>query len=553
MLLERYSEDINGTLPIVGLSKPLQLCTGGLRYLLDAGKTRVNAVLPDKGLAMLPLLLSFLLSRRKSPHSKPSWLNQIGKEVFFNLKTRSISVTNLGPAYAGDKRIKGKVTIGNGPGFEGTNYMGTIPEFAMRFATEEPRYPNNTIGDASKLSEWLFKDHAFVPPHIELTKSPEKIICILTRKANFENAIRDFKPFGVELRELVEFQYFKSGTDGELLYRRRLTDNAPDVNVFSSAGALAEFLFNQAGNGQVQGTDILLLADEETLAAEFLGLIPIEHPSFNNINFVFFSDSHALDFHKICSDMNFSVFALDGHMQQLQDATSSEQNLSFSDGLSQFEKKLERSLKKAERNFMPVRNSALDQYMKLLKSISSKVNVEGLPLSNETLFRAIKLQKEIAQAWIARSTEDVEQIKSQITSLKELLRFDRQLCDEIEMLWQLLDEHVNLLLDVPNTRSVVEFLKNNSEQQYVLVEEYETSAERARRFIESNELLNVTVVSLRALRGKFFDEPIIVPYLPSNRNSDLLSSASATENFFLFLTDFENQFLKTEVRGQTNR
>ena len=138
MLLERYSDDINGTLPIVGLSKPLQLCTGGLRYLLDAGKTRVNAVLPDKGLAMLPLLLSFLLSRRKSPHSKPSWLNQIGKEVFFNLKTRSISVTNLGPAYAGDKRIKGKATIGNGPGFEGTNYMGTIPEFAMRFATEEP-------------------------------------------------------------------------------------------------------------------------------------------------------------------------------------------------------------------------------------------------------------------------------------------------------------------------------------------------------------------------------------------------------------------------------
>ena len=97
--------------------------------------------------------------------------------------------------------------------------------------------------------------------------------------------------------------------------------------------------------------------------------------------------------------------------------------------------------------------------MKLLKSISSKVNVEGLPLSNETLFRAIKLQKEIAQAWIARSTEEVEQIKGQITSLKELLRFDRQLCDEIEMLWQLLDENVELLLDVPNTRSVVEFLK----------------------------------------------------------------------------------------------
>ena len=57
----------------------------------------------------------------------------------------------------------------------------------MRFATEEPRYPNNTIGDASKLSEWLFKDHA-LPPHIELTKSPKEIICILTRKANFENA-----------------------------------------------------------------------------------------------------------------------------------------------------------------------------------------------------------------------------------------------------------------------------------------------------------------------------------------------------------------------------
>ena len=150
-----------------------------------------------------------------------------------------------------------------------------------------------------------------------------------------------------------------------------------------------------------------------------------------------------------------------------------------------------------------------------------------------------------------RSTEDVEQIKGQITSLKELLRFDRQLCDEIEMLWQLLDENVELLLDVPNTRSVVEFLKNNSEQQYVLVEEYEPSAERARRFIESNELLTVTVVSLRALRGKFLTSHI-VPYLPSNRNSDLLSSASATENFFLFLTDFEKSIFENRS-ARTNK
>ena len=55
----------------------------------------------------------------------------------------------------------------------------------------------------------------------------------------------------------------------ENYYRRRLTDNAPDVNVPSSAGALAEFLFNQAGNGQVQGTDILLLADEELWQRSF--------------------------------------------------------------------------------------------------------------------------------------------------------------------------------------------------------------------------------------------------------------------------------------------
>ena len=98
-------------------------------------------------------------------------------------------------------------------------------------------------------------------------------------------------------------------------------------------------------------------------------------------------------------------------MQQLQDATLSEQNLSFSDGLSQFEKKLERSLKKAERNFMPVRNSALDQYMKLLKSISSKVNVEGCRLQRNFV-QSNKAAKGNSSGGL-QSTEDVEQIRVQ--------------------------------------------------------------------------------------------------------------------------------------------
>ena len=103
MLLERYSDDINGTLPIV-VSKPLQLCTGGLRYLLMLVKKRVNAVLPDKWLRCAAFV-SFCFRKKflKSFPAQSNWERGV-----FNLKTRSISVTNLGPAYAGDKRIKGR-------------------------------------------------------------------------------------------------------------------------------------------------------------------------------------------------------------------------------------------------------------------------------------------------------------------------------------------------------------------------------------------------------------------------------------------------------------
>ena len=129
---------------------------------------------------------------------------------FFDMKNLSVAVKYLGPAFASGERIEGRVKIGTSQKRTKEHFWTTIPEQALEFATVEPRYPDNISGNAKLISQWLLKENAFVPPHIHFTNKLEKHFCVLTRKANFLTIISDFKPFGIQLRELVNFHYFKT-------------------------------------------------------------------------------------------------------------------------------------------------------------------------------------------------------------------------------------------------------------------------------------------------------------------------------------------------------
>ena len=58
LLVEREHPEFNGALPFLGLSKPLQMCIGGIRYLLENKVRKTLAVLPDRGLMLLRLPLT---------------------------------------------------------------------------------------------------------------------------------------------------------------------------------------------------------------------------------------------------------------------------------------------------------------------------------------------------------------------------------------------------------------------------------------------------------------------------------------------------------------
>ena len=112
LLIERTSAQFLGTSPLFAMSKSMKLLIGATRFLMGANKNRIHLVLPDKGLATLPLLCSFLLDYRFSEKQSPEWLEENGKEIFFNMKNLSVAVKYLGPAFSSGERIQGRVKIG---------------------------------------------------------------------------------------------------------------------------------------------------------------------------------------------------------------------------------------------------------------------------------------------------------------------------------------------------------------------------------------------------------------------------------------------------------
>ena len=96
MLVEREHDDLDGALPLLGLSK---LSNVHRWHTISSGKQGRNAlaVLPDRGLMLLPFISSYLLAP-KTGSRKPKWLEETNKEVFFNIHTRSVAVTYCGPA-----------------------------------------------------------------------------------------------------------------------------------------------------------------------------------------------------------------------------------------------------------------------------------------------------------------------------------------------------------------------------------------------------------------------------------------------------------------------
>ncbi len=538
MLIERSYSGLDNPLPLLGLSKPLQMCIGGTRYLLENAKNTLS-VLPDRGMMLLPFISSYLLSP-SSDSRKPKWINEANKTVYFNIHVRSVGVTYCGPAIDQEgQKIPGRVKISNGPDFQGENFTRFIPEVAMNFATLRPKYPNNCIYDATKISEWVEREHSFVPPHIHFKNRENQKLMLLTRKAEFLAKINEFKPFGVSIRDLVDFKYFSSSGKSEPICIRRLPGNAVEVDVFSNPGVLAEVLRFKSFEDDWLETQNIIVCDDEALAQDLLGMVAVESPQFDNTNFVFIAEAHQERFQSLCSSKGFQVFAIHGHIQGLIAGAKDALRDDATDALSRYENKISRALLPPNHNFIGFKHPEFDEFVRLFTETTSKIKKNEIPVGNETIFKAMKLKDALSSSWIPKSVLEKEELKQQIYDVAKSFAYNAQFLPEIRDLEKLLSESADALVNIAEARAVLEYVQNNSDQDFCLVEEFSTAAESANLIVQNESISNLEVRSLQSLRGFFLHKPIIVPYLPPRRSADLLLSSAFSNNIILFFSELE--------------
>ena len=155
------------------------------------------------------------------------------------------------------KKVPGRVMISNGANFEGENFTRFIPEIAMNFATVKPRYPNNCISDATKIADWVERQHSFVPPHVQFRNRKNQKLVLLTRKAEFLKKINEFKP--APIRDLVDSNYFSSSSKCEPICVRRHPGDGGSGSVFKPRVTCGGAEFKSFDDDWLKHSNIVLM------------------------------------------------------------------------------------------------------------------------------------------------------------------------------------------------------------------------------------------------------------------------------------------------------
>ena len=232
--------------------------------------------------------------------------------------------------------------------------------------------------DPAKVLKWLTYDQSFVPPHISFNGSRFKKIVLLTNISKYKKNQKDFRPFGADLGTFIDFQYETTSGRVTSLFTQNIASKKAIVNVYSSP----EIAFERLEEIGEKLSQTLLVCDDYRLANRFLGLMP-DAWGFENLTIILIVDLHAREVQKTAAARNFLISAMHPHFDDLshQD-TQAERMISgrksqitkqnFSDKLSMFEKKLARSCRKPDIDFMQMQNSILDRFLDLKKK-SGKV------------------------------------------------------------------------------------------------------------------------------------------------------------------------------------
>ncbi len=534
LLLEREAKEKPLHKPLVPLGKPIMISILSSNFLLQSGKKRVLQLVPDRGITILSQLLSLtIMSKRKT--EKQRVLPEKGAKIYFNRPNSSLEVIFDGRS----KMVPGKVTVYNEANLDNPISSSVmIPEVALDFCTLQPKR-KRIEQNAGKLMDWLVQDQSFVPPHISFEGKRFAKIFLLTNLNRFRKMLIGFKPFGLNLGNFLDFKYEATTGSKESLLLQPATSNNRVIDVFSSAELVYEKLEDLGS--ELENT--LLLCDDEVLAENFLGIMS-DSWGFENLSILIIAELHNRKIQTISGNRNFVSLSMQPHFQELANQDLISQSgvrvLEFVDPITNFENKIVRASKIPDYEFRIPENNIINSFLQIERAIW-KENSAGAKINDQLLFKLQKLSTLIIKSWLPPSSEEIGIIMTLISELIKLAEYESTQSPQVSGLLSLLRDNDEKLLKIPESRGVLKHLIENPEKKLNVFTEYETNIPKITFILSQKNIKNAHVYSPSTLAGNFLNGSLIVPYLPSIRFTQLLTSSSVSENLLLFFSEFEKK------------
>ncbi len=517
LFFERYNDEF-GVSKLTATTPHINYVIGALTYLLGNQKKRVVSLVPDTGFLAYIFIINLLTVTGKTPKRDASLTINKGDVIYFNIlekRKKSIAVRYLG-------EVEGRpdlIWVGNvDPKSSKDNASLTMPKFSLSLCSVGPKY-ENIIADASEIINWQKSKIDFVPTHLSFHNSNRKIF-LLTRKKTFLEAIKSIRPFGLELSSLVNFEYHPETTT----YKSKV----PSVFVYSDPEKVKSDL-------EENDSSAILVSDDPTLANQFLSMF-VDTFMHEDVSLYFFSSLENAYFNENSIKRGFEAIYFPS---QIEPFLNIEHKLTLDDPISKLEEKFFKTTKPIERVFHRADSDIFEIFITNARKLFKEQKNGERTVSEKIIFKLIQARDLIFRRWIPIDDLERDKTSAFIEEISKEISFEADYNDSLKNLQKLFEENKDSVLNVSQQRGLLRYLKDHSQVQFHLLEEKEASSERARKFMEANNIQNVTVISFSRLKGQFLNSILLVPYQMNQKINQYLNQNNTADKIEYFL--FENE------------
>lgn len=516
------------------LSRQLQLLLIKINFLTKENG-RYVFVLPDQGpsayLYLLNKIVDFSLNN-KTELIDVSTLTK-GDNIYFRIPEGFFKVEYRGLSeHYGSNLVKFKFEDDD----ENNHSINFYPLGILEYAFKNIHKDSKIYTKKRYFKNRFYLDEHFLPKKFKSRSINLDNIIMLTEKNKFDEIMNGILPFGARFHDIICFEYFKRKRTGEIV--SEIIGNAQSkIKLFSDAYLAAEYFRNNSAK------PLTVIADSSDLGDKFLHDVT-EIYLRKAENLMFFYPQHQRNRLQVCQEKKFD-FCFPG--QAFAEMEKPKKYTKENSIIYDFENILFNSYYSP--NLIPqgVINPIIDTFLDL----SKKAERECRNHDYSIILQNIYLNKN-KLLWNPIPFNEVEtQINEK--NYRDLLDLLDHADDEpITRFKEFLIAEKEEIFNISKSRNLIDCINRNNEGNvFVLARTYPEQL-KMQAYFDRIGRNDIEVVYLKVGQTKSYNNPIIVPVIPSYHLINLLTHTKISSEIILNLTHEETKQFKVSAKKGNN-